>query len=59
VGPYDEGEGDDESPVPYGNLPFIWHDVGGEDDHHGDAQKADDERELEPFPDPRNLDPER
>jgi hypothetical protein len=51
VAPYDEGEGDNESPVPSGDLPFVRDGFGGEDNHHNDAGEADDEGELEAFPD--------
>lgn len=51
MAPDDEREGDDQRPVPPRDLPFEWDGVGGEDDHHGDAGEADDEREPKSFPD--------
>ena len=56
--PNHQREGDDQRPVPPRNLPFKRNEVCREDDHHGDAQEADDEGEFEALPDAGYFDPE-
>lgn len=43
-------ERDDQRPIPTGDLPFKGHKLGSEDDHHGNAREADNERQLEALP---------
>jgi len=53
-----ERERDNQSPIPSRDLPLKRHNIGCEDNHHGDARKTNHEWQLEALPDPWHFDPE-